>query len=662
MSELPPEIGQLTNLSYLYLQSNQLRELPPEIRQLTKLNILDLRGNSLPIPPEILEKIYEPATILNYYFAEKKKPLNEVKMLLVGQGSVGKTSLMKRLLDNHYNPQENQTEEINIRDWKLEINDQTIKVNVWDFGGQEIMDATHQFFLTERSLYLLVLDARLGEEENRLEYWLKIINSHSNSSPVIVIGNKIDQHTLDIDRKGLKDKYPKIITFLETSCQNNQGIDQVKKTIIKVINDNLNHVYDLLPLTWFNVKAKLETLKKQGLDYTEYSEYTKICRLETITEDKEQKLLIYLLHHLGVILNFQDDPRLNSNNVLNPEWVTNAVYKIINNRDLIIEDKGVLSLNKLTDILNRQRYPCQKHLFIIDMMEKFELCFEMDSDKKYLIPDIIPKEEPETGEWDNSLCFQYHYPVYINSIISRFIVRSKDYIAKNTYWRTGVVLQNKEGNKALIKADREDKTIFIKVKGNENTKRSFLSIIRSEFEVIHKSLPGLEPEIKEYIALPQDETKPISYRYLLQLEQAGKETFLPEGYDQDVNVSNLLNGFESESRRQKRQSELYKDIHINIHQNQHNTMSNNNINQSHSGSGDNIGHDKTSLNINPSSFSDTQPTKDNTKALNFNTTWVIIGSIVALIGIIIGIITTFGIPSIKFEKLEPSQPSTSTNN
>ena len=39
------------------------------------------------------------------------------------------------------------------------------------------MHATHQFFLTKRSLYLLVLDSRLTQEENRVEYWLKIIQS-----------------------------------------------------------------------------------------------------------------------------------------------------------------------------------------------------------------------------------------------------------------------------------------------------------------------------------------------------------------------------------------------------------------------------------------------------------------------------------------------------
>jgi len=169
---------------------------------LTALYLID---NPLPTPPEILSKKDEPATIINYYLqheAGEKKPLNEAKMLLVGQGSVGKTSLVKRLLWDKFDPHEEKTEGIEIEEWQVMVDDQEIKLNVWDFGGQEIMHATHQFFLTKRSLYLLVLDARLGDEENRIEYWLKIIKSFGGDSPVIIVGNKIDEQPLDVDRRG----------------------------------------------------------------------------------------------------------------------------------------------------------------------------------------------------------------------------------------------------------------------------------------------------------------------------------------------------------------------------------------------------------------------------------------------------------------------------
>jgi len=171
LTALPHEISKLTNLTALRLSNNQLTALPPEIGELTSLTTLDLRDNPLPIPPEILAKKDEPATIINYYLQHEtgqKKPLNEAKMLLVGQGSVGKTSLVKRLLKDEFDPHEEKTEGIEIEEWQVTVDDQKIKLNVWDFGGQEIMHATHQFFLTKRSLYLLVLDARGCGEPDRV--------------------------------------------------------------------------------------------------------------------------------------------------------------------------------------------------------------------------------------------------------------------------------------------------------------------------------------------------------------------------------------------------------------------------------------------------------------------------------------------------------------
>ena len=90
-------------------------------------------------------------------------------MLIVGQGSVGKTSLVRRLTKNDFDLNEIKTEGITIDHWQInsqfesEKPQSKIAINAWDFGGQEIMHATHQFFLTKRSLYLLVLDSRLTQ-------------------------------------------------------------------------------------------------------------------------------------------------------------------------------------------------------------------------------------------------------------------------------------------------------------------------------------------------------------------------------------------------------------------------------------------------------------------------------------------------------------------
>ena len=550
LSSLPPEIGQLDNLTLLHLDNNSLSSLPPEIGQLANLTLLHLDNNSLSsLPPEIRVKYspYELDAIISYYSSllqnSQQKPLHEAKMLLVGQGNVGKTCLRERLIRDKYNPARNKTDGIDIEPWEIEVDGKQLQINIWDFGGQEIMHSTHQFFLTKRSLYLLVVDTTQSEEENRIEYWLKIIQSFGKNAPVIIVGNKADQHPLDIDKTGLKRKYPQILDFLEISCETGMGVSELAQFVKSEINQ-LEHIDDLLPLPWFNIKGKLEEIEK---DYIPYEEYESLCEQEGIEGETKQRILIGLLNDLGVVLNFQDDPRLEDTHVLNPEWVTNGVYKILNDRQLIVDNRGILNIPTLQRILDQPCYPARKHLFLIGMMRKFELCFDIETDKKFLLPDILPKEEPYTGEWENTLAFEYHYPVLPGSIISRFIVRMNHYIYQKTYWRSGVVLAN-EGNLALVKADREDKIIKIRVSGKAHTRRNLLTAIRSQFDYIHKTIPGIVPV--EKVPLMGHPEILLDYQELLGLEAMGETSVAIGKLKQRIPLRQLLDGIESPGDRQ----------------------------------------------------------------------------------------------------------------
>ena len=570
-TEIPFEISTLPNLSYLnlgrnqltilspYIQSfkklttlrlwhNQLRSLPPEIKNLNDLTLLDLQGNPLPIPPEILELRDQPQKILNYYFQyieKQRKPLNEAKMVIVGQGAVGKTSLVKRLLEDAFNPCENTTEGIDIRRWNISTDETDIRLNIWDFGGQEIMHATHQFFLTKRSLYLLVLDSRLDEQENRTEYWLKIIQSFGGDSPVIVVCNKCDQHDLELDWRGLQAKYPNITVFAtRVSCKTGEGIVDLRNLINREVGQ-LEHIRDELMLSWFAVKTQLEEMEE---DYISYSRYQQMCETEGIADTLSQETLLGFLHDLGIILHFQDHPLLEDTNVLNPEWVTKGVYQILNSNELF-QTKGELERASLDHILDPQRYPRLKHQFILDMMRKFELCFDFAeyAGERFLVPDLLAKEEPYAGDWNDSLAFQYHYDILPGSVISRFIVRMNAFIFKKTYWRTGVVLASEnEKNKALVKADPEEKKIFIYVKGAEATRHTLLAIIRADFRKIHKTIQKLK--VKEKVPVPGHPEIVVDYEHLLTLEELGEESFIPEGLRTRVSVSFLLHGIRHDAR------------------------------------------------------------------------------------------------------------------
>lgn len=554
---LPREVTKLKHLEELDLSFNNLEALPEEILSLKKLKRIDLESKEIKIPPEIQSA--NPSVTIQYFLSylqqTKKKqnllPLHEAKILLVGQGSVGKTSLARRILGRSYNAKQAKTDGIVINQWHIKDMayrdmDYPIQVNMWDFGGQEIMHATHQFFFSKRSLYLLVIDCRLTLEENRLDYWLKLIESFSNDSPIIIVGNKTDQHPLDIDRTGLSNKYPNIKGILDTSAATGAGIKKLREAISVQIN-NLSHIRELIPSSWFKIQAELEKLGRSK-NFISYDDFLALCNENEVTEEKDQHILLGFMHDFGVILYFQNNPRLESFGILNPQWVTKGVYKILNSRSLF-ENKGLLTVSMLDEILVQPEYPRGKRIYIIDMMKEFELCYDLEANKTFLVPGLLPKDEPTIDKWEEALAFQYHYAVFPTSVITRFIVRMNQFIYEEKVWRSGVVLKNGK-NTALVKADAGDKKIYILVSGTENTRRDFLSAIRSQFSAIHDTIAKLE--VREKVPVFGQDKILVDYAHLLNLEKLGETTYIPEGFTQRVDIHKLLNGIESESQRKEK--------------------------------------------------------------------------------------------------------------
>ncbi|GBL09934.1 Internalin-A [Microcystis aeruginosa Sj] len=554
ISEIPEALTHLTSLQRLYLDNNQIREIPEALAHLVNLKGLVLGNNPITnVPPEII--CYDnPQAIFSYLKNKATRPLNELKVLLVGEGDVGKTSLLKRLLHDTFNSEEPKTPGINLEKWQLPQKPD-IRLNLWDFGGQKVMQTTHQFFLTKRSLYLLVLDNRKNEQQNRLEYWLKLIETYGGNSPVIIVGNCADENPPQVKIRTLQKKYPQITKLIATSCKTGAGIEQLVQEIASQI-DAIPHIKDLLPNSWFEIKTQLETMQKT-YDFISYEKYQEMCQQAEIKEASDQKSLVQFLHDLGIVLNYQDDPRLNETNVLNPEWVTDGVYDILNNHDLMVQKKGILSLPDLPNILKQpQRYPENKRGFLMDLMGKFELCFPLDgySPARYLITDLLPIDEPDVDIYENApLHFQYRYDILPGSIISRFIVRNHQMIYKTMRWRSGVVLKM-DLNRALVRADEEDNYISIKAQGSRAS--ALLAIIRADFQKIHANIPNLAVQEKLVIrelqgGQPTGVEVPVDYLYLIELDRQGVvEATLP-GLRGKYNIRDILEGVESKTERER---------------------------------------------------------------------------------------------------------------
>ncbi|MDX6384930.1 MAG: internalin [Blastocatellia bacterium] len=560
LTSLPLEIFKLTNLAELILRGNKLKTVQPEIAKLTNLIDLDLRGNPLPVPPETLAFPGDVKAIIAAIAGLKGgERLNEAKMLVVGDGKVGKSSIVEQLIRGTFNPRKQTTLGVEINDEMKVVQGEVtgegepVKINIWDFGGQEIQHSTHQFFLTTRSLYLLVVDARKGDQIRDVEYWLKLIESFGGDSPIIIVINQTDQlkgqRPLNLDRKALQEKYH-IREFVETSCETGEGIPELKAAITREV-ENLKHVRDVWPREWLAIKRRL---KDMHADYIPVEKYFEICLEEKLNDEDLQKSLLDMLHVLGTVIRFPGDTQ-----VLNPRWVTQGVYGLLTSAQLV-KAQGQFDLKDVGKILaglqDADHYPLHTHNRLINVMRHFDLCFEFtDRSDHYLIPRHLHDNELDIP-WDDidALKFQYHYVETLpDAVISRFIVRMNQYITEQYYWKNGVFLHSGE-NRAKIKADLVDRKVFISIIGKEHTRRAFLAVIRAAFDEINRNF---KIEIREMIPVPGYPEVLVSYKELLVHEEMNEFEILVSELRRKFSVRELLDGVEESNTRVKR---LNRDI------------------------------------------------------------------------------------------------------
>lgn len=531
-SEIPLFILNLKFLRSLKLSNNNLKYLPEEIVNFnfSKYEVASwVKGNDFIEPSE--EIITGGLEAIKVYFEDMKEEtlqVNEIKVLFIGDGGAGKTSLINRLVFDDFDSEEKKTNGIVKQEFKVD----DITANFWDFGGQTIYHSTHQFFLSQRSIYILVLDGRKEQEE---EYWLKMIENFGGDSKVFIVLNKSDDnHQAVVDEKFLKNKYPNIVDFIKVSCKENINIEFLKEKLKSEIRES-EIIKEMLPKSWFDTKEELENMTD---DFLDFDSFEKICFDNNVKKESRQ-VLIKFLHDLGVVLNFDDDYKLKHLHIINPDWATEGVYEIINSKELC-DEEGLLNIHNLDTILNLLKYPSEKHIYLIELMKKFEICFEKDTNS-ILIPELLPKNEPEfLFDKTEAIKFRIKYDFLPKASITRFIVNEHNLIYESLVWRKGVVLKDEKLNTmAIIREDKIEKRIDIIVFGDH--KRELLSMIRSTFNKINENFKT--NNIKEQVLLPDNEEISVDFEHLLFLEQANEMSFYPQGAKKKYQVSELLDGF-----------------------------------------------------------------------------------------------------------------------
>ncbi|QSJ19362.1 leucine-rich repeat domain-containing protein [Nostoc sp. UHCC 0702] len=482
ITTLPEGIARLQQLTILNLSYNRITTLPEAITRLQQLTTLDLSDNPIEKPP--LEVVEKGIKAIKDYFrqleAEGTDYLYEAKLLIVGEGGAGKTTLAKKIENLNYQlREEDSTKGIEVTKWRFSENEREFRVNIWDFGGQEIYHTTHQFFLTKRSLYILVADTR--KEDTDFYYWLNVVELLSDNSPLLIVKNEKQDRHREINERQLWGECSNLEKTLATNFATNRGLEDILRNIKHYIA-SLPHIGTPLPKTWVKVR---EALENNPHNYISLDEYLTICQQNGFTLLKDKLQLSGYLHDLGVCLHFQEDPLLKKTVILKPKWGTDAVYKVLDNQT-VIRNLGKFTKYDLANIWCEDEY-AMMHDELLRLMINFKLCYEISTSQgSYIAPQLLTENQPPY-DWDetNNLILRYTYEFMPKGIITQFIVVMHELInEQRCVWKSGVVL-SKDQTKAEVIEYYGKREIKIRVSGRH--KRDLMTIVTHELDKIHNS-------------------------------------------------------------------------------------------------------------------------------------------------------------------------------
>jgi small GTP-binding protein len=499
LSEIPDSITRLTNLETLDLRNNSLSMVPDSITRLTNLSYLGLYQNPITEPP--LEVVKEGIEAIRQYFKQIETEgvdyLYEAKLLIVGEGGAGKTSLANKIINPDYQLcEEDSTKGIEVSHWAFPRTDgKQFNVNIWDFGGQEIYHSTHQYFLTKRSLYLLVADTR--KEDTDFYYWLNVIELLSDNSPILIIKNEKQDRQREINVNQLRGEFGSFKDVFATNLATNRDLDKILTEAQHQLSQ-LPHIGQTLPKTWVKVRRDLEN---EPRNYISLNEYLQICKDNGFKERKDALQLSDYLHDLGICLHFQDDEMspLYQIVILKPKWGTDAAYAVLDNPE-VIRNFGRFSNKELAQIWSADEYSGM-HSGLLELMKKFQLCYEIPQEKgSYIAPQLLTENQPKYA-WDESenLILRYTYDFMPKGIVCQFIVTMHESIEAQNVWRSGVIIHKREyaNTRAEVIENYGKREIKIRVTGKN--KRDLLTIVTHELDKIHNSYKRLADKYQKLI-------------------------------------------------------------------------------------------------------------------------------------------------------------------
>ncbi len=496
--------------------------------------------------------------------------VREAKLLLVGQGKAGKTTLRKKLQNpNADMPEPGDTTrgiEITRLDEKMPQTGEPLRINVWDFGGQDIQYYAHQFFLTGSSLYALVTNERI-QDSVHLPYWLNIIEMLGKKSPVLLIQNKDGGHCQPLrDEAAIRARFGNVHnrvyqTDLSHAATESE-FDELRREIVHQAS-LLPHVERDYLASFVELRGKLEAEADRQTHYLRWEAY--LALMPELSED----LLRYYANALtffGVCQYFPDDALLSQFVFLRPKWIIDALYALLLHPSLEAK-RGHFCENDTFEIWQGVEYRGM-HALLVRMMDEFELCYPVEGgNHTYILPQRLPSESKTYG-WNEpgDTPVQYRYKFMPKGILARLICRLHERIEADPalgqrVWCDAVIFSLPDGKgRVFAREVYSENTIELRATGDKRAE--MLNEVIRKMDDINCDAKYDNLQVDKLVPCPCVECvraeSPFFHKYetLQKLVEKGKATSLCEKSVEDVPIDEIF----GKSGVKKPKSLFYHDL------------------------------------------------------------------------------------------------------
>ena len=362
-------------------------------------------------------------------------------------------------------------------------NGRTFQLNVWDFGGQQIYHATHQFFLTKSSLYVLVDDTKKDDKsihDEGFKFWLESVETLCDSSPLLIYQNEKGGRSKAIDEAGIKGRYP---NFKETHRGNLDQLDSAEslRKAIHYFVQQLPHIGKEVPAKWVSIRQAIEAEAKHR-PFISQGEYFDIYKRHLEFDRTKALYLSRYLHDLGVFLHFQDEPLLRRTLILQNQWATDAVFRILDDEE-VKRANGRFSRN--CERLWTEPHYADMETELLGLMEKFELCYRVanEAEPTWLAPQLLTPSRPlRLTNWalPSDLAIRFRYTFLPRGLVSRLMVRQHRFVKQlDLSWAHGAIFEH-DDTQVLVEETAKGNEIELRARGPES--KALLSVLASELD------------------------------------------------------------------------------------------------------------------------------------------------------------------------------------